>query len=968
MTSRNFWIVLLGFGFLVYTGAQENDSSLSQQTIDSAASVRESLSQPISKTHDTATEQQVTDTVHNTVSDSMDNTEDEILLVGDEEIPEEMVVDTLAPIEKMPELKEFIEAAYPEELVKQGIQGTVLMELLVSDSGTVDSVTLLRGIHPVLDSSARSAARHFLFSPAVAGGEAVPVLIQYEYRFSLEEVVEKIESYINLSGRLLEQGTKRPITNAMVVLHFPDTLSDTTLPVPFSLYLARIAQMQGQYLEENRLVTLTDSLGRFSFYSLPAGVVEITAPLSGYESFKEREFIPYNEEKIVTYYIRRVSYSDYEIVVYGKTEEKEVSRRRLNITEVKKIPGLGGDAIKVVQALPGVGRPTFGSGQVVVRGAPTWDSRFFLDGVEIPLLYHFGGLKSTYNSDALESIDFYPGGFSTRYGGAVAGIIEVTGRKAKEDRWKGYADMSFLDGAVMAEGPVKKSVSAMISGRRSFAGEVISWAIDNADLNIPFTVQPFYWDYLFRIDAAVSKKNSVFVTAFGSKDKLEFIYPSVQGGSASIDDQIDRLKHQTEFHMGIVGWNYAILDNLENSLRYSFLYGDAFTSIFGFMKSVTKTYSHYIRDELAYTLSDALKINVGTDITFSTNDIEFKFFDNNQIGGIETVLWQDSLFGDIAAYVNFEWKPIEKLLVIPGLRFDYFPELHYDGSLIPEFWNYDFMKNDRGISGEPSLRLICRYTFRENHTAKCAVGNYSQTPRPIGQVIDKDWGDPMMPATKAAHYVAGYEWQITDLINLDAQGYFNRQWDVPRLATSSDANKEMIWARDGKKRMYGLELMLRHDNSERFFGWVSYSLARSETFDYKENRWALYDEDITNHLQVLGSWHLKRDWDVGFRLRYTTGKPQTPIVATVYNEENKFFEPIYGEKNSNRVNPFVQLDLRVDKKYIYNKWIFSTYIDLQNVSWFLYKSPEFFIYNYDYSDKQTISGIFIPAIGTRVEF
>ena len=61
---------------------------------------------------------------------------------------------------------------------------------------------------------------------------------------------------------------------------------------------------------------------------------------------------------------------------------------------------------------PGVARPTCISGDVVVRGAPTWDSKFYLDGVPIPTLYHYGGLKSTYNSDALLSIDFYPGGFS----------------------------------------------------------------------------------------------------------------------------------------------------------------------------------------------------------------------------------------------------------------------------------------------------------------------------------------------------------------------------------------------------------------------------------------------------------------------------------------------------------------------------------------------------------------------------
>ena len=122
-------------------------------------------------------------------------------------------------------------------------------------------------------------------------------------------------------------------------------------------------------------MTLTDSTGFFHFWSLPACSVQINVPLSGYEDFREKELVAPSTETQVTYYIQRLSYSDYEIVVYGKREEKEVTRRQLTLTEVKKIPGLGGDAVKVVQALPGVGRPTFGSGQIVVRGMPVTRAR-----------------------------------------------------------------------------------------------------------------------------------------------------------------------------------------------------------------------------------------------------------------------------------------------------------------------------------------------------------------------------------------------------------------------------------------------------------------------------------------------------------------------------------------------------------------------------------------------------------------
>ncbi|MGD9202379.1 MAG: energy transducer TonB, partial [Chitinispirillia bacterium] len=292
--------------------------------------------------------------------DSVESEEDTTVVLGDMGIlpTDETEEEDIPPIEKMPELVEFIRADYPEYIYKKGIEGSVLLNLVISDSGTVDSVAVERGVHPFLDSSALKAAAKFRFTPAIAGGEPVSVFLQYEYHFSLKEIVDRLKEYINFTGRLLEKGTRKPIRDALVVITFIDTLYDTTLAVPFSVYREYLGTIDGQYIEEDRLVTMTDSTGNFVFYSLPTGPFKISSPLSGYEEFLERDEIRPNEKLSVVYHIRRISYSDYEVVVYGRAEEKEVSRHQLTLNEIKRIPGLGGDAVKVVQALPGVARPT----------------------------------------------------------------------------------------------------------------------------------------------------------------------------------------------------------------------------------------------------------------------------------------------------------------------------------------------------------------------------------------------------------------------------------------------------------------------------------------------------------------------------------------------------------------------------------------------------------------------------------
>ncbi len=77
---------------------------------------------------------------------------------------------------------------------------------------------------------------------------------------------------------------------------------------------------------------------------------------------------------------------------------------------------------------------------------------------------------------------------------------------------------------------------------------------------------------------------------------------------------------------------------------------------------------------------------------------------------------------------------------------------------------------------------------------------------------------------------------------------------------------------------------------------------------------------------------------------------------------------VYGEENSSRVDPFVQLDLRVDKEIAFDRFTLALYADVQNVLYPFYTNPEFTTYNYDYSLKQVAGGPIIPAVGVKVSF
>ena len=104
-------------------------------------------------------------------------------------------------------------------------------------------------------------------------------------------------------------------------------------------------------------------------------------------------------------------------------------------------------------------RPPFTGGNLVLRGASPGDSQVLLEDQEIPILYHFGGLRSTFNPRFLEAVEFVPGNFSADYGRATGGIVNVRVRDPARDELRGDATVSVYDAGFAVEGPLSQTWS-----------------------------------------------------------------------------------------------------------------------------------------------------------------------------------------------------------------------------------------------------------------------------------------------------------------------------------------------------------------------------------------------------------------------------------------------------------------------------------------------------------------------------
>ena len=75
---------------------------------------------------------------------------------------------------------------YPEDARSRGIEGTVVLSVLVDETGRVRSVKVLSGPGGGLDEAAAKAVERIRFHPAVRKGQPVAAQITYRYTFLLD--------------------------------------------------------------------------------------------------------------------------------------------------------------------------------------------------------------------------------------------------------------------------------------------------------------------------------------------------------------------------------------------------------------------------------------------------------------------------------------------------------------------------------------------------------------------------------------------------------------------------------------------------------------------------------------------------------------------------------------------------------------------------------------------------------------
>ncbi|HEX4335616.1 MAG TPA: TonB-dependent receptor [Polyangiaceae bacterium] len=845
---------------------------------------------------------------------------------------------------KPPALVKFVEAPYPEAEKTAGRSASVVLLIAISATGTVDDVAVVTSAGTIFDEAAIAAVRQFLFTPAEIDNQPAAMRIQYRYQFVLK-------------------------TDAPTTAVFDGTVKKLGAADAFAG--VEVALDDGQK-------AITDAAGHFHFEKVSPGSHRVSLSRADLKAMQTEETFEAGKKLDATYDVELAppatagseDSDDLEIVIIAPKLTKQIVSTVVEAEQARRVAGTQGDVLKIVESMPGVSRATAGSGAVVVWGAAPEDTRVYVDGVRVPLLYHFGGLRSVVHTDLVRSVELTPGGYGVTYGRGLGGLVTIEKRAPSDDRLHGSVQLDFLDASAQVNGRISDKWRIEGAVRRSH----LDWALDQVtsrDVGEFFPI-PKYYDGQAAIRYRDSDKEFVEVGGLLSSDTLQRSVASAdpaQRKSQTQDLYFDRIYARYEKLPGngslisIVPW----VGRDHSSLVEQF--GGTPTSV------DVRSMNYGLRASYRGQVAPFLNANVGLDLEATVADAhrsgsiasppregDAHIFGQPPGDQVNADQW-NAIIGSAAPYAEGDFGLFsDKLHVIPGLRLE------------PLFMSVSrrFPKQGDGPSsgayvGDVSIepRLSARYALTNRVTFKAAYGKYHQPPAAAD--LSPVFGNPLLGLSVATHLLFGMNVKLASLLNAETTVFYSHSDGLAVRNPSPAPLLAQALVGAGQGRSFGAQVLLRRELAHGLFGWVAYTLLRSERQDAPGTPYRLFDYDQTHVLTALASYDLGKGYDVGARFRYATGYPRTPVVGAYYDSRRDLYDPVLGTRNTERIPAFVQLDVRFSKRWKLAGTELEAYLDVQNVT--DRTNYEEIVYSADYSQKRYIRGLpILPIAGAKWTF
>ncbi|UKJ07333.1 TonB-dependent receptor [Solitalea lacus] len=630
-------------------------------------------------------------------------------------------------------------------------------------------------------------------------------------------------------------------------------------------------------------------------------------------------------------------------------DKNNISVFSLNANDIKQLPSMAGepDVLKSIQTLPGIQVSNEGTNNLSVRGGTHDQNLILLDESTVYNLSHSIGFLSVFNTEAVKNVSFYKSYIPARYGGRTSSVLDIKMKEGNEKQTNVHGSIGLLASGLMIEGPIlPDSLSYMISGRYSYAGQVVN-GLGHVLQQFNITgLQNFstknrinFYDINAKINYKLNEKNRFYFSIYNGNDKFYYYLFDNDNGMLNWGNT-----------NGTFRWNQVITPRLFANYsiiwsKYHYNYDLDQNSNRNFRwKSSINNFS--IKGDFQQTLtgnvtlksgfqSELLNIQPGSVFPLYVNSVIKNFKLNNQ-KGVQN-----------AIYVESNIDLTSKLKLDLGLRASNVFNL-------TKGWSYIYSSNHNIIDSTfyNSNQINSTYWTLEPRTQlsysltseKTIYGSYIRTTQYEHLLSNSQVGWPTdiwMLSNKNIHP------QRTDQISLGAnfsenennytsniEVYFKKSNNILDYVDNADLflnNNVENQIIQGHGRSYGVEYFLNKTKG-KFTGWFSYTLSKSERKIPGINEGKYYPQlhDKRHNLTISANRKLSKKWSLNALFTFNSGGMANLPQGNFFYEGVVFND--YGQRNSFKLPNYHRLDLSLQFEPAKNlnrkwqsKWVFEIY-------------------------------------------
>lgn len=684
------------------------------------------------------------------------------------------------------------------------------------------------------------------------------------------------------------------------------------------------------FLEGTQYGSSTDENGYYSITKVPAGDYVLIVQSPEHEQVRQDVKLSDNQVLALNFQLMVKATEIGPVEVSSEYTDQRtqvrVSVETIRPEDIKKIPSFGGtsDIVGVFQSMPGFVTTGDQGGQIYIRGGSPIQNKVLLDGMIVYNAFHSIGLFSVFDTDVIANAEVYSGGFGAQYGGRVSSVMDISTRDGNKQRMSGKVGGSGFGAHALLEGPLKKlndngaGISYLLSMKTSYldqTGQTLYPYINNGD-GLPFRYTDLYGKVSF---GGAGSKFNVFGFSFGD----------------------DVTNYQA---VGKLGWQ-----NSGFGANFVVVPGGSSTLISGNFAS--SGYNITLKEEsVPDRFSSINGFNFGLDFKNIQGDNELKYgvevvgfsTDYETFNALGVKVDQEQNTTELNLYTTYKIKAGD-WLIEPGMRFQYYGSLSV---FSPEpRLGFKYLASNRlrfkAATGIYTQNLVAANSDRD--VVNLFYGFLASPDNLPAEFIDANGEarEVRNPLQRAVHYIGGFEFDITELLNLNVEGYY-RDFGV-----ITNVNRNKIFPDDGNNqdkpevfrkdfvvesgRAVGVDVVLKYDYKYTYV-WLVYSLGNVDRWDGFRYYDPIFDRRHNVNVVVSHGWGNKGSWEASVRWNLGSGLPFTETqgyyqapsidggIATDYVTANSDELGIqYADLNNGRLPYYHRLDVNIRKTVDFSK-------------------------------------------------